>query len=175
MRLGSGIAGKAQQRNGNQNSQSVVHLGKMSTICAAKARSNEHFLRVRFQFGNLGKENKLTIHLRTLSIWCALWFWLIQPVSAQQQPDRSGQAVDPQIVDLQIKAALNEISAGQIQSDIEKLVSFQTRSTISSQDAASISAGRGIGAAREWIKAEFERYSRDCGGCLGGKTDSVRQ
>lgn len=77
--------------------------------------------------------------------------------------------------DPQIKAALQEISAGQIQSDIEKLVSFQTRSTISAQDADSIKAGRGIGAAREWIKSEFERYSRDCGGCLKVETDTFTQ
>src|SRR5947207_6225905 len=75
----------------------------------------------------------------------------------------------------QIKAAMQEISAGQIQSDIEKLVSFQTRSTISAQDPDSIKAGHGIGAAREWIKSEFERYSRDCGGCLEVKTDSFTQ
>ena len=48
--------------------------------------------------------------------------------------------------DPQIKGALAQISAGQIEFDIEKLVSFQTRSTISTQDASSIAAGRGIGA-----------------------------
>ena len=77
--------------------------------------------------------------------------------------------------DPQIKAALSEISGAQAQSDIEELVSFQTRNTISAQDAASISAGKGVGAAREWIKSEFERYSRDCGGCLEVKTDSFTQ
>lgn len=81
----------------------------------------------------------------------------------------------PAFVDPQIKAALSEISAGQIQSNIEKLVSFQTRSTISAQDSASISAGRGIGAAREWIKSEFDRYSRECNGCLEVKIDTFTQ
>src|SRR5437879_883852 len=81
----------------------------------------------------------------------------------------------PTSADPRIKAALNEISAGQIQSNIEKLVSFQTRATTSAQDPASISAGRGIGAAREWIKSEFERYSRDCAGCLEVKIDSFTQ
>jgi len=81
----------------------------------------------------------------------------------------------PAYVDPQIKAALIQISAERIQSNIEKLVSFQTRATISAQDAASISGGRGIGAAREWIKSEFERYSRDCGGCLEVKTDTFMQ
>jgi hypothetical protein len=81
----------------------------------------------------------------------------------------------PAYVDPQIKGALNEISAGHIQSDIEKLVSFQTRSTLSAQDPTSMAAGRGIGAAREWIKSEFERYSRECAGCLEVKTDAFTQ
>ena len=81
----------------------------------------------------------------------------------------------PSYVDAQIAGALREISAGQIQSDIEKLVSFKTRSTLSAQDAATIRSGRGIGAAREWIKGEFERYSRDCAGCLEVKSDSFIQ
>src|SRR5438067_8266440 len=77
--------------------------------------------------------------------------------------------------DPKITAALKEISPHQIQATIEKLVSFGTRLTLSAQDPSSIAAGRGIGAAREWIKAEFERYSRDCGGCLEVKTDSFTQ
>ena len=77
--------------------------------------------------------------------------------------------------DTQISAALRQVSAERIQRTIEKLVSFQTRSTISAQDPASIAAGHGIGAAREWIKSEFERYSRDCGGCLEVKTDSFTE
>lgn len=77
-----------------------------------------------------------------------------------------------QVADAQIEAALKDVSAERIQATIEKLVSFGTRSTLSAQDDAAIASGRGIGAAREWIKAEFERYSRDCGGCLEVKTDS---
>jgi hypothetical protein len=74
--------------------------------------------------------------------------------------------------DQQVAAALKEVSAERIQSNIEKLVSFQTRLTLSAQDPTSVAAGHGIGAAREWIKSEFERYSKDCGGCLEVKTDS---
>jgi acetylornithine deacetylase/succinyl-diaminopimelate desuccinylase-like protein len=77
--------------------------------------------------------------------------------------------------DPQIAAALQQISAQRIQANIEKLVSFGTRSTISAQDPASITAGHGIGAAREWIESEFERYSKDCGGCLEVKTDSFSE
>jgi hypothetical protein len=77
--------------------------------------------------------------------------------------------------DPQITAALADVSAQRIQANIEKLASFQTRLTLSAQDPDSIKAGHGIGAAREWIKAEFERYSHDCGGCLEVKTDSFTE
>src|SRR6266403_722084 len=77
--------------------------------------------------------------------------------------------------DPKIAAALKDVSAEQIRGSIEKLVSFGTRLTLSAQDPASIAAGHGIGAAREWIKSEFERYSRDCGGCLDVKADSFTQ
>jgi Peptidase family M28 len=77
--------------------------------------------------------------------------------------------------DPQITAALTDVSAQRIQANIEKLASFQTRLTLSAQDPDSIKAGYGIGAAREWIKAEFERYSHECGGCLEVKTDSFTE
>jgi Peptidase family M28 len=62
-----------------------------------------------------------------------------------------------------------------MQANVQKLVGFGTRLTLSAQDEQSIAAGRGIGAAREWIKGEFESYSRDCGGCLQVKTDSFTE
>jgi Peptidase family M28 len=76
------------------------------------------------------------------------------------------------LADPRIQTALRQISAHRIQANIEKLVSFGTRSTISSQDPRAISSGHGIGAAREWIRSEFERYSKDCGGCLEVKEDT---
>jgi hypothetical protein len=88
------------------------------------------------------------------------------------QSDKSEPA---SVRDPQIAAALRQISAQRVQANIEKLVSFGTRSTLSAQDAESITAGRGIGAAREWITSEFERYSKDCGGCLEVKTDSFTE
>ncbi len=97
---------------------------------------------------------------------------LFVAVSGAAPSDQSEPAF---VADPQIAAALRKISAQRIQANIEKLVSFGTRSTISAQDAESIAAGHGIGAAREWIKSEFERYSKDCGGCLEVKTDSFTQ
>jgi acetylornithine deacetylase/succinyl-diaminopimelate desuccinylase-like protein len=77
--------------------------------------------------------------------------------------------------DPKISAALKQVSAEHVQATITKLVSFGTRSTLSAQDPASIAAGHGIGAAREWIKSEFERYAKECGGCLEVKVDSFIQ
>ena len=54
------------------------------------------------------------------------------------------------------------ISAANIEKDIQKLVSFVTRHTLSETKSDT----RGIGAARRWIKAEFEAISKACGGCL---------
>ena len=57
---------------------------------------------------------------------------------------------------------LKEISAKRIESDIRKLAGFGTRNTLSEQDNPT----RGIGAARDWIFAEFQKISADCENCL---------
>ncbi|MGN6692019.1 MAG: M28 family peptidase, partial [Sphingopyxis sp.] len=49
-----------------------------------------------------------------------------------------------------------------LKADVEKLVSFGTRHTLSS----ATDPKRGIGAARNWGAAEFARISKACGGCL---------
>jgi hypothetical protein len=103
--------------------------------------------------------------------------WLLGlalPCAGQAQPPGS-TVIGAGAVDSRIAAALRQVSAERIQANIEKLVSFGTRATISAQDPASVAAGHGIGAAREWIKAEFERYAKECGGCLEVKTDSFTE
>jgi Peptidase family M28 len=99
---------------------------------------------------------------------------LALPGAARGQ-DASAALIAPGSPDSRIVAALRQVSAEHIRANIEKLVSFGTRATISAQDPESIAAGRGIGAAREWIKAELERYSKECGGCLEVKTDSFTE
>lgn len=54
------------------------------------------------------------------------------------------------------------VSAKRIKQDITTLVNFGTRHTLSETKSST----RGIGAARRWIKAEFEKISAQCGGCL---------
>ena len=56
-----------------------------------------------------------------------------------------------------IEKILNEISATRIEATMRKLVGFGTRHTLGPTDDPQ----RGIGAARRWIREEFERYSRE--------------
>ncbi|MEN8815928.1 MAG: M28 family metallopeptidase [Nonlabens sp.] len=57
---------------------------------------------------------------------------------------------------------IDDVSADRIEKDVRKLAGFGTRNTFSD----TISNTRGIGAARRWIKAEFDKISAECGGCL---------
>jgi len=59
-------------------------------------------------------------------------------------------------------AIVDEISASRLESDIKTLVGFGTRHTLSD----TLSASRGIGAARRWIKSEFDQISKTCNDCL---------
>lgn len=54
------------------------------------------------------------------------------------------------------------VSSGRLENDIQTLVDFGTRHTLSD----TLSSSRGIGAARRWIKSEFESISKDCNNCL---------
>lgn len=68
----------------------------------------------------------------------------------------------PPEVDERLYQIMESPSPQRIETDIRKLVGFGTRNTLSD----TLSKTRGIGAARRWIKAEFDRISEDCGGCL---------
>ncbi len=96
--------------------------------------------------------------------------FLAAPASSAAQNNNSVTAPAP---DPQISAALRAVSSQRIQQTIEKLVSFQTRHTLSSDVPAS--SGKGINAAAEWIRSEFESYSKACGGCLEVTTDEFVQ
>lgn len=69
--------------------------------------------------------------------------------------------------DTVISQMVNEISAKNIKADIEKLVSFGTRHTLSNTSSET----RGIGAARRWVKLQFEQYAKDSDGRMTVKFD----
>ncbi|KUO52112.1 MAG: peptidase M28 [Sphingomonadales bacterium BRH_c42] len=56
----------------------------------------------------------------------------------------------------------DNVSEARLRADIDTLVGFGTRHTLSEQD----NPARGIGAAVDWGAAEFRRISQQCGGCL---------
>ncbi|GGH01313.1 peptidase M28 [Polaribacter pacificus] len=64
--------------------------------------------------------------------------------------------------DSKIYDIIDAVSAERIKKDIKTLTEFGTRNTFSD----TLSTTRGIGAARRWIKAEFENISKDCNNCL---------
>ena len=64
---------------------------------------------------------------------------------------------DPKIYDI-----IDSVSAQRIEKDVRKLAGFGTRHTLSD----TVSTTRGIGAARRWIKSEFEKVSSACSDCL---------
>ncbi len=64
--------------------------------------------------------------------------------------------------DAKIYDIINAVSADRIKADVKRLTEFGTRNTFSD----TISNTRGIGAARRWIKSEFESISKDCNNCI---------
>ncbi|UOY07074.1 M28 family peptidase [Muricauda sp. SCSIO 64092] len=64
--------------------------------------------------------------------------------------------------DTRVYDIINAVSAERIERDITTLANFGTRHTLSD----TISDTRGIGAARRWIKSEFDKISSECNHCL---------
>jgi len=83
---------------------------------------------------------------------------LLMACTAQAQKSDYGPPSEVQ----DIYSIAIEPSAERIQADIQTLVDFGTRHTLSE----TVSETRGIGAARRWIFEEFEKISAECGGCL---------
>jgi Zn-dependent M28 family amino/carboxypeptidase len=64
--------------------------------------------------------------------------------------------------DPKIYSIIDQIDTKRIEADIRTLANFGTRNTFSD----TISNQRGIGAARRWIKSEFQNVSKECSNCL---------
>ncbi len=66
---------------------------------------------------------------------------------------------------------VDEVSSENIEANVRKLVTFQTRHSLSD----TLSSTTGIGAARNWILSEMQRYSRESGGRLKAEFDVFTQ
>lgn len=94
----------------------------------------------------------------TTRITIAFLLTFLLPASAAAQSTTQ----PPPGVDLRIYDIVGGVSAERIEHDIRTLAGFGTRNTFSD----TTSAIRGIGAARRWIKAEFDRIDQASGGKL---------
>lgn len=92
-----------------------------------------------------------------LPVLPTLWAFCLAALTTNPSAGQTPPATDARIYD--IAAAP---SSARLESDIRTLANFGTRHTLSD----TTSTTRGIGAARRWIKAEFETISEACGGCL---------
>ena len=73
--------------------------------------------------------------------------------------------------DAAIKQMVDEVSSKNIEAIVRKLVSFKSRHTLSD----TTSKTEGSGAARNWIKSEYEKYAKESGGRMTVQFDTFTQ
>ncbi|KAI1213946.1 Zn-dependent exopeptidase [Annulohypoxylon truncatum] len=81
-------------------------------------------------------------------------------------PNLIGVTNEPQLPSEDLSSILAEVDPANIEATVLKLVSFGTRHTLSTQNSST----RGIGAARDWIHSEFQRYANASDGRLTVET-----
>ena len=84
-------------------------------------------------------------------------FFLLTLTLACQLSAQMPAAEEPRLY-----AIAQATSPARIANDVQTLVNFGTRHSLSSAESDT----RGIGAARRWVKSEFGKISASCGGCL---------
>lgn len=106
-------------------------------------------------------------------LFCSFAYTRGQANAAPQQRldfQAVGGALPVAPADRQVASALKQVSPERIRANIARLVEFNNRSTISSTET-DLKPGTGVLAAADWIKAQMETYSKDCGGCLQVQVD----
>ena len=96
---------------------------------------------------------RLPLQKCTLLLFASIMFGILSTAAyAQRRAPRARGNPD-------IRRIIGEISALRIEADIRKLVSFGTRNTLSEQN----NPNRGIGAARDWLYAQFQKAAAESG------------
>ena len=123
------------------------------------------------------RSNQINWTFRFLSVCVLSSVFIVPAVWAQQPtapaktampgqgksgaPRRSGTTARTTLArNAQIAKVVAEIDPRNIENTIRKLVSFGTRNTLSDQN----DPNRGIGAARDWLYAEFMKAAQQSGG-----------
>lgn len=94
-----------------------------------------------------------------------------RPAAAQRSAAPSTPAAPTigLVRDARLAALLDDVRPARLRADDSTLVAFGTRHTMSD----TLSATRGIGAARRWLYGQLRDVSRGCGGCLRVEYDAA--
>ncbi|HET7306227.1 MAG TPA: M28 family metallopeptidase [Gammaproteobacteria bacterium] len=84
---------------------------------------------------------------------------LASPLAAIAAPPANSAPPGSQPV---LHEIVNGVEPANLHNSLEKLVGFGTRNSLSETKSDT----RGIGAARRWVRQQFEEISKQCGGCL---------
>jgi hypothetical protein len=122
------------------------------------------------------QRNSLSGTAHVVSVIACAVAWPCSLAPAQQTSGAldyqvAGSKISAPPSDPRIAQALRQVSAGRIRANIERLVQFNNRSTVSSLDT-DLAPGTGVLAASDWIREQLEAYSKACGGCLEVKVDA---
>ena len=105
--------------------------------------------------------------MRISSLWSsALLVALLSGSGFARAPSATQGSDGPRHPEL--TAIARAVSSRSLHDIDASLIGFGTRSTLSDTKSDT----RGIGAARRWVKSQFEAISKDCGGCLQVVTPS---
>ncbi|WP_433060936.1 M20/M25/M40 family metallo-hydrolase [Dactylosporangium sp. CS-033363] len=94
-----------------------------------------------------------------------------EAVSADFDNGGPGRRPQPQVPDRDLRRLLGEIDERRIRATVNRLVAFGTRHTLSSQT----DPNRGIGAARDWLFAQFQAVAAASGGRMSVELQSFVQ
>jgi hypothetical protein len=95
--------------------------------------------------------------IRLLALCMLAGLYLTQTAAAQA----------PATNDEEIQKMVSEVSAQNLRALVQRMVDFETRHSLSTTTSKKV----GIGAAREWVKAEFEKYAKASGGRMTVEMD----
>ena len=106
---------------------------------------------------------RLPLKKRALFLLASMMIGLVCPAAQGQRRTVRG---NPDIAKI-----VAEMNPRRVEASIRKLVSFGTRNTLSEQN----DPNRGIGAARDWLYAEFQKAAAESGGRMTVEKQSYEQ